>query len=111
MAIVELVLRTLETIQLPVRPLLNSSRSLLLRTHATGTLTDSFLDFNASRGNNLRSIALTARCKWCLCAARWKEALDAASLKKALPKDVVLEVHLHVTHEKALDVVSYGDLK
>ncbi|TVY62727.1 hypothetical protein LSUE1_G008962 [Lachnellula suecica] len=38
------------------------------------TLTDPFLDFTASRGNNLRSIGLTGGCKWCLCANRWKEA-------------------------------------
>merc|ERR1712098_124207 len=43
------------------------------------TLTDPFLDFPASRGNNLRSIGLTAGCKWCLCAARWKEAVDHAN--------------------------------
>jgi uncharacterized protein len=28
-----------------------------------------------------------------------------------LPKDVVPRVHLHATHEKALEVVSYEDLK
>lgn len=53
------------------------------------TLTDSFLDFTASRGNNLQSIGLTAGCKWCLYAGRWKEALDAESKNKDLPKDVV----------------------
>src|SRR5450432_2488070 len=53
-----------------------------------------FLDFSASRGNNLRSIGLTAGCKWCLCAGRWKEALDAAAKNKDLPKDVVPKVYL-----------------
>ena len=43
-----------------------------------GLLTDEFLDFTASRGNNLRAAGLTAGCKWCLCASRWKEAMDAA---------------------------------
>ncbi|CZR55053.1 uncharacterized protein PAC_04939 [Phialocephala subalpina] len=76
------------------------------------TLTDPFLDFTASRGNNLRSIGLTAGCKWCLCAARWKEALDHAS-KQSDPssESVVPKVHLHATHERALDVVGYDELK
>ena len=43
-----------------------------------GVLTKEFLDFSASRGNNLRSIGLEPGCKWCLCTARWKEAVDAA---------------------------------
>ena len=43
-----------------------------------GVVTDKFLDFSASRGNNLRDIGLTDGCKWCLCTARWKEAMDAA---------------------------------
>lgn len=42
-----------------------------------GVLTREFLDFSASRGNNLRSIGLEPGCKWCLCTARWKEAVDA----------------------------------
>lgn len=45
--------------------------------HYAGVLTREFLDFSASRGNNLRSIGLEPGCKWCLCTARWKEALDA----------------------------------
>ena len=44
----------------------------------SGVLTKEFLDFTASRGNNLRSIGLEPGCKWCLCTARWKEAVDAA---------------------------------
>ena len=43
-----------------------------------GVLTKEFLDFSASRGNNLRSIGLEPGCKWCLCTARWKEAMEAA---------------------------------
>lgn len=43
-----------------------------------GIVTDEFLDFSASRGNDLRLIpGMTGGCKWCLCAARWREALDA----------------------------------
>ncbi|KAJ8066250.1 hypothetical protein OCU04_005332 [Sclerotinia nivalis] len=73
------------------------------------TLTDSFLDFSTSRGNNLRTIGLTGGKKWCLCASRWKEAMEAA--KNSSEKDLVPKVHLHATHEKALDVVSLADLK
>ncbi|QSZ37627.1 hypothetical protein DSL72_008726 [Monilinia vaccinii-corymbosi] len=73
------------------------------------TLTDSFLDFSASRGNNLRSIGLSGGKKWCLCASRWKEAMDAA--KHSREKDLVPKVHLHATHERALDVVSLEDLE
>ncbi|RDW73157.1 hypothetical protein BP6252_07064 [Coleophoma cylindrospora] len=75
-------------------------------------LTDPFLDFSASKGNNLRSIGLTAGCRWCLCAARWKEALVHAS-KSSDPASqaIVPRVHLHATHEKALDILSMDDLK
>ena len=51
---------------------------MLKQTLTAGILTDEFLDFTASKGNNLRSVGLTAGCKWCLCAGRWKEAMDAA---------------------------------
>ncbi|CAL3972927.1 unnamed protein product, partial [Diplocarpon coronariae] len=66
------------------------------------TLTDPFLDFTASRGNNLRAIGLTAGCKWCLCAARWKEAVEYASSSAEKDGDlakgsVVPKVHLHAT--------------
>ncbi|KAI1004848.1 hypothetical protein K3495_g3370 [Podosphaera aphanis] len=80
-------------------------------------LTDRFLDFTASRGNNLRSIGLTGGCKWCLCAARWREALefakaqDAVSGVKMTTSDVVPRVDLNATHIKALDVVELDQLK
>ncbi|TVY26742.1 hypothetical protein LHYA1_G004718 [Lachnellula hyalina] len=79
------------------------------------TLTDPFLDFSASRGNNLRSIGLSAGCKWCLCASRWKEALDFANSSSesgdVAKADIVPKVHLHATHERALDVVDMKDLR
>ncbi|KAF8848560.1 hypothetical protein BDZ45DRAFT_753683 [Acephala macrosclerotiorum] len=76
------------------------------------TLTDPFPDFTASGGNNLRSIGLTAGCKWCLCASRWKEALDHASQQsEPASESIIPKVHLHATHERALDVVSYEELK
>lgn len=41
-------------------------------------VTEQFLDFSASRGNDLRKQAgLKGGQKWCLCANRWKEAFDA----------------------------------
>ena len=51
---------------------------LMLFCGDTGVLTKEFLDFSASRGNNLRSIGLEPGCKWCLCTARWKEAMEVA---------------------------------
>ncbi|KAI4166003.1 MAG: hypothetical protein LQ342_000434 [Letrouitia transgressa] len=64
-----------------------------------GVLTKEFLDFSASRGNNLRSIGLTPGCKWCLCTSRWKEAVDAA---KGKDDPVVPRVFLNATDESAL---------
>lgn len=42
-----------------------------------GIVTEEFLDYSASHGNDLRVVGLSEGCKWCLCAGRWKEALDA----------------------------------
>jgi uncharacterized protein (DUF2237 family) len=53
-------------------------------------------------------------CKWCLCAARWKEALDHA---KTLPEGskerdgLVPKVWLESTNAKALDSIDEGDLR
>jgi uncharacterized protein (DUF2237 family) len=72
-------------------------------------VTREFLEFSRSRGNNLITPApafgfpgLKPGDKWCLCAARWQEALEAG----AAPRVV-----LAATHEKALEVVSLADLK
>jgi len=53
-------------------------------------VTDEFLDFSASKGNDLRSAGLTDGCKWCLCVTRWKEALLAGKgpEDKVVPKYV-----------------------
>jgi uncharacterized protein (DUF2237 family) len=40
--------------------------------------------------------------RWCLCAARWQEALEAG---------VAPPVVLTATHPRALEVVSFDDLK
>lgn len=72
-------------------------------------VTDEFLAFSRSRGNDLAAAApmlgfpgLRPGDQWCLCAARWKEALDAG---------VAPPVVLAATHEGALEVVSLEDLK
>ena len=71
-------------------------------------VTNEFLDFTASRGNDLRQVGLTDGCKWCLCASRWLEALRAANS----PDDrVVPKVFLNATNEKALEIVHMEDLK
>ncbi|KAL9116121.1 MAG: hypothetical protein Q9227_000490 [Pyrenula ochraceoflavens] len=76
-----------------------------------GVVTKEFLEFSASRGNDLRQIGLTDGCKWCLCTARWKEAMDANRQgqigEKAVPK-----VFLHATDQSALENgVGMDDLK
>lgn len=72
-------------------------------------MTDEFLSFSLGRGNDLVSPrpalqfpGLKAGDRWCVCAARWREALRAG---KAPP------VYLMSTHQSALNVVSLEDLK
>jgi len=72
-------------------------------------ITDEFLQFSKNVGNDLSTPVpdadfpgLIAGDQWCLCALRWKEALEA----NAAP-DVVLES----THESALEVIHLHDLK
>lgn len=72
-------------------------------------MTAEFLEFSASRGNNLSTPfpafgfpGLGPGDRWCLCVERWREALDAG----AAPP-VVLES----THISALEFVSLEDLK
>lgn len=72
-------------------------------------MTDAFLAFSLSRGNDLqtpvpayRFAGLKAGDRWCLCAARWLEAQA-----NGVAPPVVLEA----THERALSVVPLGLLK
>lgn len=68
-----------------------------------GVLTQEFLDFSASRGNNLKGVpGLEPGCKWCLCTARWKEAVDAYTSGEVKDAKVVPKVFLHATDESAL---------
>lgn len=69
-----------------------------------------FLDYSGSKGNNLKDAGVKSGMKWCLCAHRWKEAFDAA-VNGDISQEAVPKVYLHASHEKALDTVSYSDLK
>ena len=71
--------------------------------------TAAFLDFSASRGNDLstprpefRFRGITPGDRWCLCALRWLEALDAG---------VAPPVVLEATNEAALELLSLEDLQ
>ncbi len=72
-------------------------------------VTEEFLLFTKSRGNDLMTPApesgfpgLQPGDTWCLCANRWREALEAG---------VAPPVILAATHEAALRYVSLADLK
>jgi len=72
-------------------------------------MTDEFLAFSKQAGNDLSTpipefgfAGLKAGDRWCLCAARWQQALDAG----AAPRVV-----LSATNEAALEIVSLDDLK
>ncbi len=72
-------------------------------------VTADFLAFSQSRGNDLITPrpefgfpGLRPGDRWCLCAARWREALEAGMAPRVL---------LAATHEAALEVVSLEQLK
>ena len=72
-------------------------------------VTHAFLEFSRARGNDLSTPmpnfgfpGLKPGDQWCLCAARWQEALEGG----AAP-----QVVLAATHEAALEIVSLQDLK
>lgn len=72
-------------------------------------VTEEFLTFTKQRGNDLSSPVplfnfpgLKPGDRWCLCASRWKEALDAG---------VAPPVVLAATHISALEYVSEEELK
>jgi len=72
-------------------------------------VTREFLEFSRSRGNNLSTPreefgfpGLRPSDRWCLCAARWQEALEA----EAAPRVV-----LRATHAATLEIVALSDLK
>ena len=71
-------------------------------------VTEDFLEFSKIRGNDLSTPmpisgfpGLQPGDRWCLCAARWREALEHG---------VAPLVNLAATHEVALNYVSLEDL-
>ena len=72
-------------------------------------MTEDFLNYTKSRGNDLSTaipqfgfLGLKPGDQWCLCASRWKEALDAG---------MAPPVRLRATHEAALEIVSLDELQ
>ena len=72
-------------------------------------MTDAFLDFSRSRGNDLSTpmpefgfAGLKSGDRWCLCAPRWQEALEAGQAPRVV---------LRATHEGALEHCALADLK
>jgi uncharacterized protein len=72
-------------------------------------MTAAFLEFSRSRGNDLSTPVpaydfpgLNPGDRWCLCVSRWQEAYEAG---------VAPKVRLEACHEKALEVVTLGQLQ
>ena len=72
-------------------------------------VTKEFLEYSRFRGNDLSTPmpeydfpGLAEGDRWCLCAARWKEAYE---------QDVAPRVHLTRTHKKALEIVPIDILR
>ena len=72
-------------------------------------MTEEFLTFTKSRGNDLSTPVpafnfpgLKPGDRWCLCALRWKEALDVG---------VAPPIVLSATHASAVEYVSLNELK
>jgi len=72
-------------------------------------MTAEFLAFSRARGNDLSTPhpefdfpGLVAGDRWCLCAARWREAMLAG---------VAPPVLLAASHERALEVVALAELR
>jgi uncharacterized protein (DUF2237 family) len=72
-------------------------------------MTDEFLEFSKSRGNDLSTPmpqygfdGLKAGDHWCLCASRWQEAFESGMAPK---------VNLRATHVLTLEFVNLTDLE
>lgn len=72
-------------------------------------MTAEFLAFSKAKGNDLSTPrpefgfpGLAPGDRWCLCAARWQEALAAGKAPR---------VALQATHERTLEVCDLADLK
>ena len=106
----------------PLAPCSNAPRTGFYRTGCCETgpedlglhvicaeMTADFLAFSKAQGNDLSTPrpefgfpGLVPGDRWCLCAGRWREALDAG---------VAPPVVLTATHEETLAVVTLTDLK
>lgn len=71
-------------------------------------MTPEFLEFSRAQGNDLTAPSpdagfpgLQPGDSWCLCADRWKEALEA---------NVAPPIHLGATEESALEIVTLVEL-
>ncbi len=81
-----------------------------LGSHTVCTvMTADFLEFSKSRGNYLSTPApefgfpgLKPGDRWCLCAPRWREALEAGKAPRVV---------LRATHKAALNYCKLSDLK
>mgnify|MGYP002173375736 FL=1 len=72
-------------------------------------VSEEFLEFSKARGNDLSTpnpdfefAGLKPGDRWCLCALRWKEAMESGMAPPVI---------LTSTHESVLEVVSLDDLK
>lgn len=72
-------------------------------------MTKEFLEFSRFRGNDLSTPrpefgfpGLKAGDRWCLCAARWREAHEAGMAPR---------VYLRATHERALEIVPLATMR
>jgi uncharacterized protein (DUF2237 family) len=72
-------------------------------------MTETFLTFSRAQGNDLSTPVpayqfpgLKPGDRWCLCASRWKQALDAG---------LAPPVYLQATHASALEYVSLAELQ
>jgi uncharacterized protein (DUF2237 family) len=87
----------------------NTSREDVGSHTVCAVMTAAFLEFSRSRGNDLSTPmpefgfdGLKPGDRWCLCAPRWQEALEAGQAPRVI---------LRATHERALDYCSLADLK
>lgn len=72
-------------------------------------VSEEFLEFSKAKGNDLSTPipdfefpGLKSGDRWCLCALRWKEAMENGKAPHVI---------LTSTHESALEVISLEDLK
>jgi uncharacterized protein len=87
----------------------NTSREDIGGHTVCAVMTAEFLEFSKSCGNDLSTPmpefgfpGLRPGDRWCLCAPRWQEALEAGQAPRVV---------LRATHEGALDSCALADLK